>query len=79
MERMIRCTTCTWRGPWEVAESAPRLRAAAPLAPSDEVIQAAYAEQQEVSATIGGPVMPPCPMCGNHVRQVKLHSYRAVG
>ena len=28
MEKTIRCTVCTWRGPWEVAESAPRIRAA---------------------------------------------------
>jgi predicted RNA-binding Zn-ribbon protein involved in translation (DUF1610 family) len=78
MEKTIRCTVCTWRGPVEVAESAPRLRAAA-MAPLEEEIQAAYEAQQAVSAAIGATVLPPCPMCGNHTVNVKLHGYRAAG
>jgi len=62
----------------DVAESAPRLRVAA-RAPLEEEIQAAYEEQNAISSTIGATALPPCPMCGNHTVQVKLHGYRAVG
>ncbi len=78
MDRTVRCTVCSWRGPMDVAESAPRLRVAA-RAPLEEEIQAAYEAQQAVSAAIGAPVLPPCPMCGNHTVTVKLHGYRAAG
>jgi hypothetical protein len=78
MEKTVRCTVCTWRGPWEIAESAPRIRAAE-LDPATEELQAAYAEQQAVSAAIGGHAPPPCPMCGNHAVFVKLHGYRSAG
>ena len=76
MEKTIRCTVCTWRGPWEIAESAPRIRAAE-VHPAIEELQNAYAEQEAVSAAIGAPTPPPCPMCGRHTVPVKMHGYRA--
>jgi hypothetical protein len=79
MEKTIRCTVCAWRGPWEIAESAPRMRAAAPSSPAMNELQSAYAEQQAAVAMIGGHAPPPCPMCGHHTVSVKLHGYRSVG
>lgn len=78
MEKTIRCTVCSWRGPWEIAESAPRVRAAALSTAMDE-LQSAYAEQNAMSAMTGGHAPPPCPMCGHHTVSVKLHGYRSVG
>ena len=78
MEKAIRCTVCTWRGPWEIAESAPRIRAAQ-IDPVTDEVQNAYAQQQAVSVAVGGHAPPPCPMCGNHTLVVKLHGYGAVG
>jgi hypothetical protein len=78
MEKTIRCTVCTWRGPWEIAESAPRIRAASADAVTEE-LQSAYGEQQATYAAVGGHAPPPCPMCGHHTLVVKLHGYRSAG
>ncbi len=78
MDKSIRCTMCTWRGPWSIAESAPRIRAAE-SAPLEEEIQDAYEAQQLVRAAIGELPAPPCPMCGRHTVVVKLHGYRSAG
>jgi hypothetical protein len=78
MEKTIRCTNCPWRGPWEIAESAPRIRASV-IPPAEEEIQRAYAEHDEAVASVGTPTPPPCPMCGHHTVGVKLHGYTAVG
>jgi len=78
MEKTIRCTVCTWRGPWEIAESAPRIRAAEVDAVTEE-IQNAYEERGADSVAVGGHATPPCPMCGRHTVSVKLHGYRSVG
>ena len=76
MEKTIRCTVCTWRGPWEVAQSAPRMRASE-IAPQLEELQAAYEEHQVESVRAGAEAPPPCPMCGHHTVLVKMHGYRA--
>jgi hypothetical protein len=76
MEKSIRCTVCTWRGPESVAESAPRIRASE-IPPAIETIQQAYEDRQVESVNYGSHPMPPCPMCGHHTVAVKLHHYRA--
>ena len=78
MEKGIRCTVCTWRGPWEIAESAPRIRAAE-VDPVTEELQSAIGERQATMEAVGGHAPPPCPMCGHHTLMVKLHGYHAVG
>jgi hypothetical protein len=76
MERAIRCTVCTWRGPWDVAESAPRIRARQ-SDPVTEEVQQAYADHEAESVRLGAAPPPPCPQCGHHTVVAKLHSYRA--
>jgi hypothetical protein len=76
MEKTVRCTVCTWRGPWVIAESAPRIRAS-DIPPALEQLQNALEEHQSVSVNFGAEHPPPCPMCGHHTVQVKLHSYSA--
>ena len=76
MDKSIRCTVCTWRGPWSVAESAPRVRASE-IPPPLEEVQQAYEERQSESMLVGAEHPPPCPMCGHHTTSVKLHAYRA--
>jgi len=76
MEKSIRCTVCTWRGPESVAESAPRIRASS-IPPAIEEIQQAIEERQAESVNYGAHHLPPCPMCGHHTIPVKLHGYRA--
>jgi hypothetical protein len=76
MEKTIRCTVCTWRGPWEIAESAPRIRAAE-VSPALTEQQDAYADLEAASVRVGAAAPPPCPMCGHHTVPVKLHGYRA--
>jgi hypothetical protein len=76
MDKSIRCTVCTWRGPWTIAESATRIRASE-IPPALEEVQNALEERQSVSEVVGGHHPPPCPMCGHHTVMVKLHGYRA--
>jgi hypothetical protein len=76
MEKSIRCTVCTWRGPMTVAESAPRIRASQ-IPPPMEEVQQVYEERQSESVSYGSHPLPPCPMCGHHTVAVKLHGYRA--
>ena len=78
MEKTVRCTVCTWRGPWVIAESAPRIRAS-DIPPSLEEVQNVLEEQQAELVNVGGHHPPPCPMCGHHTVAVKLHGYRAAG
>ncbi len=63
MEKTIRCTVCTWRGPWEIAESAPRIRAATgDVAPLED--EAAGAVRGAEGGERGGRrdrAFPPCP------------------
>jgi hypothetical protein len=75
MEKTIRCTVCTWRGPWSDAASV------APPRPSQipqslESVQQAIAEKQAAAAQLGSPQPPPCPLCGHLTAIVKLHSTR---
>jgi hypothetical protein len=77
-EKTIRCTVCTWRGPMDVAESKPRMKAAE-LDPATDAIQHMYDEREGETEAIGGHRLPPCPMCGHHTLPVRLHGYHAVG
>lgn len=76
MEKTVRCTVCTWRGPWEIAESAPRIRAS-DIPPALEEVQFALEERQSEKMAIGMEHPPACPVCGHHTVSVKLHGYRA--
>jgi hypothetical protein len=78
MDKSLRCTQCTWRGPWVVAESAPRIRAS-DVPPPIEEVQAAIEERQSQNMIVGMEHPPPCPQCGHHTQATKLHSYTAVG
>ena len=77
-EKTIRCTVCPWRGDLQVAESAPRIRAAE-VDRATEELQHAYEERQATNKATGAHALPPCPTCGHHTVAVKLHSYHAVG
>jgi hypothetical protein len=59
-----------------VAEVAPRVRAS-DIPPPVEEVQAAYEERQSESVRVGAQHPPPCPICGHHTVEVKLHHYRA--
>ena len=78
MEKTIRCTVCTWRGPWSDAASV------APPRPSQipqplESIQNAIEEKQQVARQLGSAHPPPaCPVCGHHTAVVKLHTTKPV-
>ena len=76
MEKTVRCTVCTWRGPWEIAENAPRIRAS-DIPPALEEVQFALEERQSEKMAIGMEHPPACPQCGHHTVLVKLHGYRA--
>lgn len=76
MEKTVRCTVCTWRGPWVIAETLPRVRASE-IPPAIEEMQNALEERQSERMVVGEAHPPPCPMCGHHTVQVKLHGYRA--
>jgi hypothetical protein len=75
MEKMLRCTVCTWRGSW--AEAAAVRVQPAQLAPQLEEIQAAYEEKQVEEAHLGSERPPACPQCGHHTLAVKLHRSHA--
>jgi hypothetical protein len=75
MDKMIRCTLCTWRG--TTAEAAAVRVQPAPLPPALEEIQRIYAEKQAEEAQLGGHQFPRCPVCGNHTVAVKLHRSHA--
>ena len=75
MEKTIRCTVCTWRGPWSDAASMPPPRPSQ-IPQSMEAVQAQIAEKQAVAAQLGAPAPPPCPVCGHLTTVVKLHSTR---
>ena len=74
----MRCTVCTWRGPWVIAESAPRIRASE-IPPSLEQAQNVLEEVQSEIVQVGGHHPPPCPVCGHHTVAVRLHGYAAAG
>jgi hypothetical protein len=76
MEKTVRCTVCPWRGPWVVAESAPRIRASQ-IPPGEEQIQDVLEEAQAESISFGAEHPPSCPACGHHTVPVKMHGYRA--
>lgn len=76
-EKTIRCTVCTWRGSWDAAMAAPRVRRS-DIPPSVEEIQTAYEEQQAARVNVfGSPQQPPCPQCGHHTvvarRSASIH------
>jgi hypothetical protein len=75
MEKTIRCTVCTWRGPWSDAASVAPPRPSQ-IPQSMEHVQQAIAEKQAVAAQLGAPQPPPCPVCGHITTVVKLHSTR---
>lgn len=78
MDKTIRCTVCTWRGPWSDATSV------APPRPSQipgplEAIQSAIEEKQQIARQLGSThPPPPCPVCGHHTAVVKLHTTKPV-
>jgi hypothetical protein len=75
MEKTIRCTVCTWRGPWSDASSVAPPRPSA-IPQSMEQVDNARAEKQSLAAQLGTPQPPPCPVCGHTTVVVKLHSTR---
>jgi hypothetical protein len=75
MDKTLRCTVCTWRGAWAEA-AAVRVQPTA-LAPALEVIQQAYEDKQAEEEQLGGHRLPPCPVCGHHTVQAKLHRSHA--
>jgi hypothetical protein len=75
MEKTIRCTVCTWRGPWSDAISVAPPRPS-DIPPSLEQMQQTIAEKQASAAQLGMPAPPPCPLCGHLTTAVKLHSTR---
>ena len=75
MEKMLRCTVCTWRGGWAEA-SAVRVQPAA-LPPGLDEVQRAYEEKQMEEEQLTGHRPPACPQCGNHTVPVKLHRHHA--
>jgi hypothetical protein len=75
MDKMLRCTVCTWRGTWAEAQ-AMRVQPV-PLPPQFEEIQLAYEEKQIEEEQLGGHHPPLCPQCGHHLLPVKLHRAHA--
>ena len=75
MEKTVRCTVCTWRGPWSDAASVAPPRPSE-IPPSMEQMQQAIAEKQALSAQLGVASPPPCPLCGHLTTVVKMHSYK---
>jgi hypothetical protein len=75
MDKMIRCSLCTWRG--TTAEAASVRVQPAPLPPALEEVQRVYGEKQAEEAALGGHQLPRCPVCGNHTLVVKLHRSHA--
>ena len=70
IEKTLRCTVCVWRGAWDDAEYATRVRPS-DIPPPMQDIQEAYEEKQSASQTLGMPHEPPCPACGHHTVMVK--------
>jgi len=75
MDKMLRCTVCTWRGTW--SEAASTRAQPQPLAPQLEELQRAYEEKQTEEEHLGGQRPPACPVCGHHLVAVKLHRNHA--
>jgi len=79
MDKTIRCSVCTWRGPWSDAASV------APPRPSQipgplEVIQQAMEEKQQIARALGDThAPPPCPVCGHHTVVVHRKSIKPAG
>jgi hypothetical protein len=75
MEKTVRCTVCTWRGAWQVAESIPPVRPSQ-IPPAMAQVQQGIEEHQARNAAVGGRHPPPCPLCGHHTVEAKPHSIR---
>lgn len=75
MEKLLRCTVCTWRGSWTDAEHAPRVEPAT-LHDSEMRIQAAIEERRSENIRLGAVEEPSCPACGHHTALVKRRSIR---
>jgi len=75
MDKTVRCTVCTWRGAWQVAESV-RPPPPQPLAPQLEQVQQGIEESQSRNASFGARHPPPCPLCGHHTVEVRRESIR---
>jgi len=75
MEKVLRCTVCTWRGSWSDALNAPRVTPTS-LHDSDMRIQAAHEERRSENIALGAPDVPGCPACGHHNVPVKRKSIR---
>ena len=75
MEKLLRCTVCTWRGSWVDALLAPPLEPI-DLAKCDMQIQSVYEERQSERIRLGAPERPGCPRCGHHTQPVRRPSIR---
>ena len=78
MDKTIRCTVCTWRGSWTIAESV-RPPPPQPLSPALDQIQQAIEENQARNASFGGRHPPACPVCGHHTLETGAGSIRPPG
>jgi len=79
MDKTIRCTVCTWRGPWSDAASVSPPRPSQ-LPPELAEIDAARHEKAQVAASLGSHSSPPnCPVCGHSTLVVKMHSIKPAG
>ncbi|MFO0679214.1 MAG: hypothetical protein U0169_21985 [Polyangiaceae bacterium] len=70
MEKLARCTVCTWRGTMEEAALAKPVRPS-DIPPPMQEVQEAYAERAEARAIFGEPKFPGCPTCGHHLVMLK--------
>jgi hypothetical protein len=79
MDKTIRCTVCTWRGPWSDAASVSPPRPSQIPQPLEQ-IQAAIEEKNQIARALGSShAPPPCPVCGHHTTPVKMHSVKPAG
>ena len=66
MDKLVRCTVCTWRGTFADAQMAPRVpRSDIPPPMLDH--QESYEVAHQAQALTGAPKPPPCPSCGHHI------------
>ncbi|MDB4936278.1 MAG: hypothetical protein JWP87_3250 [Labilithrix sp.] len=66
MDKLVRCTVCTWRGTFAEAMSAPRVPRSdlpPPMLDHQDTLEVA----QEAVTLTGAPKPPPCPSCGHHI------------
>jgi hypothetical protein len=69
MDKLVRCTVCTWRGTFMDAQLAPRVPRSdlpPPMLEHQEVYEAAHVEK----TLAGAPKPPPCPSCGHHITSI---------